>query len=64
MKKVLLNTNAYASVKQSLKQAGTPIPTNDVWICAHALEVGAVVITADPHFSDAPGGRVWARGSR
>lgn len=55
--------DVYASVKQSLKQAGTPIPTNDVWICAHALEVGAVVITDDAHFSDAPGVRVWTRGS-
>ena len=51
----------YASVKHALKQAGTPIPTNDVWICAHALEVGAVVITDDAHFSQVPGVRVWTR---
>jgi len=51
----------YASVKHALKQAGTPIPTNDVWICAQALEVGAVVITDDAHFLYAPGVRVWTR---
>jgi tRNA(fMet)-specific endonuclease VapC len=54
----------YASVKQALKRAGTPIPTNDVWICAHALEAGAVIITDDAHFSDVPGVRVWTRDSR
>jgi tRNA(fMet)-specific endonuclease VapC len=54
-------SDVYASVKHALKQAGTPIPINDVWICAHALEVGAVVITDDTHFSHAPGVRVWTR---
>jgi tRNA(fMet)-specific endonuclease VapC len=51
----------YASVKHALKQAGTPIPINDVWICAHALEIGAVVITDDAHFDRVPGVRVWVR---
>ena len=51
----------YASVKQALKQGGMPIPINDVWICAHALEIGAVVITDNAHFTHVPGVRVWAR---
>lgn len=49
----------YASVKHALKQAGTPIPVNDVWICAQAIEIGAVVITDDAHFARVPGVRVW-----
>lgn len=52
--------DVYASVKHGLKQAGIPIPIRD-WICAHALEVGAVVITDATHFSHAPGVRVWTR---
>ena len=46
-------------VKTSLKQAGTPIPINDVWIASHALEIGAVVVTYDKHFAMVPGLRLW-----
>lgn len=53
--------DVYAAVKHALKQAGNPIPINDVWICAHALEIGAVVITDDAHFAHVPGVRVWTR---
>ena len=53
--------DVYAAVRHALKQAGTPIPINDVWICAHALEIGAVVITDDAHFIRVPGVRVWTR---
>lgn len=54
----------YAAVRHALKLAGTPIPTNDVWICAHAVEAGAVVITDDAHFSRVPGVRVWSRAEK
>ena len=30
--------NRYASIKHELAKAGTPIPENDIWIAAHALE--------------------------
>jgi tRNA(fMet)-specific endonuclease VapC len=33
-----------------LKEAGTPVPTNDIWIAATALGQGAAVITRDAHF--------------
>jgi tRNA(fMet)-specific endonuclease VapC len=49
----------FAQVKTSLKQSGNPIPINDVWIAAHALETGAVLITYDRHFQAVPGLRVW-----
>lgn len=48
----------FGSVKESLKQAGTPLPINDVWIASHALEVGAVVVTYDHHFARLQGVRV------
>jgi len=34
-----------------LKSKGRPIPTNDMWIAAQALEQGCVVCTYDKHFS-------------
>ena len=44
----------YASVHRFLKDAGTPIPQNDVWIAASALQHGATVLTRDSHFADIP----------
>jgi predicted nucleic acid-binding protein len=46
-------------IKSSLKKAGQPLPLNDVWIAAHALETGSVLVTYDSHFSDVPGLRTW-----
>jgi predicted nucleic acid-binding protein len=45
----------YALVMAALRDAGRPIPTNDVWIAAHALESGATLITSDRHFEAVPG---------
>lgn len=45
----------YAYLKASLKKKGTPIPENDVWIAAAALETGSRLMTADTHFSRIPG---------
>lgn len=33
----------------------TPIPTNDVWIAAHAMETGSDLISFDRHFAHVPG---------
>lgn len=49
----------FGTVKDTLKQAGRPIPINDVWIAAHALEYGAVLVTRDKHFLNIPGLRLW-----
>lgn len=40
----------YAEVLQQLKKAGTPIPTNDIWIAACAIQHGFKVLTRDKHF--------------
>ena len=40
----------YAEIVTYLRQAGTPIPTNDVWIAAGAMEHGLQVVTTDPHY--------------
>jgi len=40
----------YAFILNQLKEQGTPIPTNDIWIAASAMEKGAVIATRDEHF--------------
>jgi tRNA(fMet)-specific endonuclease VapC len=49
----------FGMVKDSLRKSGQPIPTNDVWIAAHALETGSVLVTYDAHFRAVPGLRLW-----
>jgi len=45
----------YAAIVMSLKQQGTPIPTNDIWIAAAALENGGRIIAYDQHFEAVAG---------
>ena len=40
----------YAVIVQSLRMKGTPIPTNDLWIAASAMQHGLKVLTADQHY--------------
>jgi tRNA(fMet)-specific endonuclease VapC len=40
----------YAEIMVALRKAGTPLPTNDVWVAAVAAREGAVVLTYDDHF--------------
>ena len=44
----------YARVFVQLKRAGTPIPDNDLWIAALALEHNLLLITRDRHFEQIP----------
>lgn len=45
----------YGSLVSQLSRAGTPIPTNDIWIAAVAMESGARLVTYDAHFGAIPG---------
>ncbi len=40
----------YAAILESLWEAGTPIPTNDLWIAASAMQHGIRIVTTDRHF--------------
>lgn len=40
----------YAEIVADLRRAGTPLPTNDIWIAATAARKGAAVLTGDDHF--------------
>ena len=44
----------YAAIVAALWKAGTPIPTNDIWIAASAMQHGARVLTTDGHFLEVP----------
>jgi tRNA(fMet)-specific endonuclease VapC len=44
----------YARLFVQLKRAGTPIPDNDLWIAALALEHDLPLITRDRHFEYVP----------
>jgi tRNA(fMet)-specific endonuclease VapC len=41
----------YAQVFADLKQRGRPIPTNDLWLAASAMQHGLSLATYDDHFS-------------
>lgn len=45
----------YAAVLQGLREIGNPIPTNDIWIAAVALENGLKLYSLDAHFEAVPG---------
>lgn len=45
----------YAQVFHELKQKGRPIPSNDLWLAASALQHGLALATFDDHFSNVSG---------
>ena len=47
-------TLSYAAIKDELRRKGNPIPENDIWISALALEYGCSVISRDQHFDVVP----------
>jgi tRNA(fMet)-specific endonuclease VapC len=44
----------YGIIQHDLRVAGTPIPTNDIWISAVAMRDGLAVVTTDPHYTKIP----------
>ena len=45
----------YADLLEMLRRRGTPIPTNDIWIGAIALQNGLKLFSNDKHFDQVPG---------
>ena len=45
----------YSDIFIRLKKAGTPIPTNDIWIAAIAFQNGLKLFTKDAHFKSIAG---------
>jgi len=50
----------YGLIVAHLRRKGNPIPTNDIWIAATAIEVGSRLISYDKHFDAVQGLVVYA----
>lgn len=49
----------YSIIVSNLKKSGSPIPTNDIWIAANAMENGAMLASFDRHFLKIKGLLIW-----
>ena len=47
-------THHYAAIYRQLRKQGTPIPTNDMWIAALALQHSLSLCDRDAHFDALP----------
>jgi tRNA(fMet)-specific endonuclease VapC len=45
----------FGRISAELRRQGKPIPTNDIWIAAQAMESDANLISSDPHFANVEG---------
>lgn len=45
----------YGLIFAALRRKGRPIPSNDIWIAAHAMESGAELLSFDQHFEEIDG---------
>jgi tRNA(fMet)-specific endonuclease VapC len=42
----------YGEIKNALRLKGRPVPENDIWIAAIAMQHGLTLITRDMHFNE------------
>lgn len=47
-------TRHYAGIYRQLRQQGTPIPTNDIWIAALVIQHDLLLESRDRHFEHIP----------
>lgn len=51
----LTTADRFGRIAAALRQKGTPIPTNDIWIAAQVMEIGADLLSSDSHFGAVDG---------
>jgi len=51
----LTTADRFSRIALQLKRKGTPIPSHDIWIAAHAMESGADLLSIDEHFEQVEG---------
>ncbi len=56
----ITTADRFGRVSAALRRRGAPIPTNDIWIAAHAMETGADLLSSDAHFDNVDG-LAWVR---
>jgi tRNA(fMet)-specific endonuclease VapC len=55
-----ITADRFGRISASLKQKGTPLPSNDIWIAAHAMESGSELLSFDRHFEKIEG-LIWQK---
>jgi tRNA(fMet)-specific endonuclease VapC len=48
----LTSADVYGLIRQQLRGKGRPIPENDIWIAALAIQHDLTLMTSDAHFSE------------
>jgi predicted nucleic acid-binding protein len=56
----LVTAERFGRIAAALRRKGRPLPTNDIWIAAHAMESGADLLSFDGHFEQIDG-LAWVR---
>jgi tRNA(fMet)-specific endonuclease VapC len=56
----MATADRFSRVAAALRKRGTPIPTNDIWVAAQAMETGAELLSFDRHY-EAVDGLAWRR---
>ncbi len=51
----LVTADRFGRIAAALKRKGRPLPTNDIWIAAQAMESGAELLSFDRHFAEVDG---------
>jgi tRNA(fMet)-specific endonuclease VapC len=59
----LVTADRFGRIAAALRRKGRPIPTNDIWIAAHAMESGAELLSFDQHFEEIDG-VAWVKPER
>jgi tRNA(fMet)-specific endonuclease VapC len=54
----MATADRFSRIAAALKARGKPIPTNDMWIAAQAMETGAELLSFDRHY-EWVGGLAW-----
>lgn len=47
----MTTADRFGRIAVGLRRKGSPLPPNDIWIAAQALETGADLVSFDPHFA-------------
>ena len=48
----LYTARQYGNIKNELRKKGRPLPENDIWIAALALQYDLILVTRDQHFNE------------
>lgn len=51
----LTTADRFSRLASTLQAKGHTIPTNDLWVAAHAMETGADLLSFDPHYGSIEG---------